>query len=55
MSVRVTIVMVEKQYILHILNCVCVCVCVALVIQHAKRMRVIFGLVRSTKCFHIIL
>ena len=52
MSVRVTIVMVERQYILHILNvCVCVCVCVALVIQHAKRMRVIFGLVRLYKMF----
>jgi hypothetical protein len=38
-----TIVVVEKQYVIHILSvCVCVCVCVscvsvALVVRHAKR------------------
>jgi predicted exporter len=40
-SVRITIVAVEKQYVLNILSLsVCVCVCVlALVIRYAKRMR----------------
>jgi len=51
--VRVTIVAVQKQDVLHILNiyvcvCVCVCVCVraraALVVQHTKRMRCVVSL-----------
>ena len=39
--VRVTIVAVEKQQILHICAwaCACICVRVALLIQHATRVR----------------
>jgi hypothetical protein len=49
-SLRATIVVVEKQEILHNLT---VCVLVALVIQHAMRMRhiAICGLPRSTIFF----
>jgi len=56
--VRVTIVVVEKQSVLHILCvCVCVCVCVCRVdlgIQHAMRMRhiVICGLPGFTIFYH---
>jgi hypothetical protein len=57
--IRTTIIVVEKQWVLHNLSvCVCVCVCVfvALIIQHAFRMRytVICGLPPSTIFFHII-
>ena len=47
---RVTVVAVEKQWVLNI------CVCVALVIQYTRRMRriVIGGLSGSTMFFHII-
>ena len=52
--VRVTIVVVKKQYAEHYVYCVCVCVCVALVFQHAMRMRytAICGLSGCTTFFH---
>ena len=48
-----TMVVVEKQYVLHIL---CMCVSVALVIQHEMHMRptVICDVSRSIIFFHII-
>ena len=50
--VRVTIVAVEKQYVLQILS---VCVSIVLVIQHAKPMRRICGMDGCTMFFHIII
>jgi hypothetical protein len=56
--VRVTIVAVEKQNVLHILSvCVCVCVCVVLVTQHVQRMRsIILSSVAclAAQCFSIL-
>jgi cell division protein FtsW (lipid II flippase) len=57
--VRITIVAVEKQYVLHILSvCVCVCVCVCSLRYpacnvHAPCYIVICGLACSTIFFHL--
>ena len=62
-----SIVVVEKQYVLHIPVFVCVCVCVvvdartwactcarvALLIQHAKRHHIVCGLSGSSRFFDI--
>jgi hypothetical protein len=55
--VLVTIVAVEKQWVLQISVCVCVCACarVALIIQHATRRHIVIcGLSGYTVFFHII-